>query len=274
MSTRIEDEVIALLQKRSMTAMEILQSIRGVRPKTTKQAVYLAIRNLKKKEIITTHSKLVSLSRIWIDQMADFYTVARKQYARSAVADSGYLNLEEKDRITYSFKNPITTDVFWAHTLSVLAEITPQSEPVYIWNQHEWFFLAHGESERTLLRNMREKNKKSYVLSAHKDPLDRYVSNEFDGEWAQYYALGEQLFEKPNYYVNVVGDYILEVWLDKNVQNKIDAFYENHKLPTDEAIREIQKITQEAGQTKLRISKKQKKAHEIKNIFRKYFLVV
>lgn len=256
-----------------MTAMEILQGVRVARPKTTKQAVYLAIRNLKHREIVTIHAKLVSLSRIWIDQMADFYIFARKQYAESSVADSGYLNLEEKDRITYSFKNPITTDVFWAHTLSVLTEITPQSEPVYIWNQHEWFFLAHRESERALFRNMREKRKRTYVLSAHKNHIDMHVAKEFDGDWAQYYALGEQLFAKPNYYTNVVGDYILEVWLDEKIQSSIDSFYENYTLPTEEAIHEIQRITRETGRTKLRISKNKKRAKEIKKIFSKYFLI-
>lgn len=267
----IENEIISQLQKRSMTAMEILAVIQKDRPKTTKQAVYLAIRNLKGEEIITTHAKLVSLSRIWVGKMADFYAVARKQYAESAVADSGFLNLEEGDRISYSFKNPITTDVFWSHTLSVLADVAAKGEPVLIWNQHEWFFLSHLESERALFKQMLSAGKQVFVLCANQDPLDKQVSKEFDGDRSQYHTLGKQLFEKSNYYVNVVGDFVLEVWLDEKVSKKIDQFYKSHKQFTEEAMREIQKITQEEGRTKLLISRNKKKAQKIKGLFTKYF---
>ena len=268
----ISDSIIQLLQNGPLTARDLLELICKSRPSTTKQAVYLAIRHLKKEEKIATHGKLVSLSRLWIKKQTDFFAVATKQYSVSEATSNGVLNLEEGDRVSYSFKNPAVADVFWAHAFDILADASPRSEPIYLWNPHEWFFLAHHKSERALFDRIISSGKQIFMTCGYNDPFDRLTSKEFDGTQSQYYLADHLLFPKPNYYLNILGDYIFEAWLDETSAKKIDAFYKTYSVWNAESEKIIQGIAAEHGKTKLVISKNARKAKKLKAMLGKPFV--
>ncbi len=268
----ISESIVQLLQNSPLSARELLMQIRKARPSTTKQAVYLAIRNLKAEEKITTHGKLVSLSRVWLMKQTDFFAVATKQYSAAATTTgSGYLNLEEGDKVSYSFKNPAVADVFWAHAVDILADTSPHSEPIYFWNPHEWFLLAHHNSEKSVFDRIVSTGKQIFMTCAHSDPLDKFVAKEFDGERAQYYLAEKQLFPKPNYYLNIFGDYILEAWLDETSAKKIDGFYKMYSQWNEEAKKTIEAIVNEHGKTKLTIARNARRAKKLKTVLGKPF---
>lgn len=270
-SFSISDSIIRLLQNNPLTAGELLAHIKKSRPSTTKQAVYLAIRNLKNEEKITVHGKLVSLSRVWLMKQSDFFAVATQSYAISETSGSGYLNLEEGDRVSYAFKNPAVADVFWAHAFDILADANPRSEPICMWNPHEWFFLARHDSERAIFDRIIASGKQIWLTCGNNDPLDKYISKEFDGTHAQYYLSDRKLFPKPNYYLNVFGNYILEVWLDEKTTKKIDTFYKTHTKWNEEARKVIQEISIEHGKTKLTITRNARRAKKLKTMLAKPF---
>lgn len=268
-SHSISESIIHLLQNRPLTAGDLLAHIKKSRPATTKQAVYLALRNLKQEEKIATHGKLISLSRVWLMKQANFFAAATKQYAASA----DFLNLQEGDRISYSFKNPAVADLFWANAFDLFADATPLTEPIYALNPHEWFFLANHASERAVFDRIISSGKQIFMTCSYKDPLDKFVAREFDGERAQYYLTDHPLFPKPNYYLNIFGDFILEVWLDEKSAHKIDAFYKTHSVWNVDAQKIIHAIVTEHGKTKLTITKNARRAKKLKMILKKPFFV-
>lgn len=267
----LADHILEELKSGPRKSTVLIESLQRIRPGTTKQAVYAALRNLRLEEKITVHGKHVSLSRIWVAKMAKFFSNASRSYTAMAISDDGFLNLEPGDRIVYNFKNPITADVFWAHAFDLLAEITPKHTPIHIWNPHEWFFLAHHESERALFDRVIESGKQIFLMCGNKDPLDRYIAKEFDGERAQYYMTNEKIFPRSNYYVNVFGTYILEVFIDEKTANAIDIFYKTTPLWNLVAQEKLQKIFIEHTKTRITISNNERRAEKIKRQITKPF---
>lgn len=269
--TTIEDFIIKLLQKKPLSAAELLGTIRESRPGTTKQALYAALRKLKTAEVVVMAHMRISLSSVWVIKMTEFFQTAKHFYAKTALTDEGFLNLGDGDRISYSFKSPNLTDIFWGHAFDILSEVTPITEPIYIYNPHEWFFLARHETEKTLFQKITKSGKQILVIVGGTTYLDKMVSKEFDGGFSQYYPTKNPLFPKRNYYINVFGDFIIEAWLDEDISRKLDDFYEktiHWDLVTQEKIREL--VAGE-GRNKLVISKNGRRASKIKRMFAGYF---
>ncbi|MEI8223897.1 MAG: hypothetical protein WCG20_02120 [bacterium] len=269
----IEEYIVSLLQKNSRSGSELLTAIQSKRPGTTKQALYASLRKLRSDEIVVVHKMRISLSSIWVTKMAEFFTLAKHFYTKTTTTDEGFLNLEDGDRVTYSFKNPNVTDIFWGHAFDILAEITPITEPVFLYNPHDWFMLARPETEKLLFKKFAKAGKQLLILVGDAKPLDKYIIKEFDGTIAQYHPTNELVFDKRNYYVNIFDDFIIEVHLDEITTKKIDEFYNtaNDWNPENEAV--LKKIIANEGKNKLTISKNRKKAEHLKKIFRKYFYI-
>lgn len=267
----IEEFTINFLQKKPLSGAELLAKIRESRPQTTKQALYAALRKLKSAEIVVMAHMRISLSSVWVIKMTEFFQTAKHFYTKTALTDEGFLNLGDGDRISYSFKSPNLTDIFWGHAFDILSEVTPITEPIYIYNPHEWFFLARHETEKTLFQKITKSGKQILVIVGGTTYLDKMVSKEFDGEFSQYYPTKNPLFPKRNYYINVFGDFIIEAWLDEDISRKLDDFYEkttHWDLLAQEKIREL--VAGE-GRNKLVISKNSRRASKIKRMFATYF---
>lgn len=269
----LEYQIITLLQKQSWVIVDLIKELQKTRPKLSKQAVYQIIRSLKKSEIVIVASKRVSLSSIWIDRMYQFFTVAKYAYEGSihgTIANETFLDLEDGDSIAYQFKNPNTTDIFWGHALHLLTGIMPPNEPVFLYNPHQWFLLARTESEKILLDQAEHSGHPWYQYIAHKTPLDEMVKPFF--KKPNLVHTQEKHYFKENYYVNIFGDFLIEVSLDPKTQHAIDQFYATHTEWNDESRLHITKIVSHMiGRNKLTISRNAKKAEKIKKMLGKYF---
>ncbi len=266
----IEDYILSLLQKGSLGTGELLKQIQAERAGTTKQALYQILRKLKVDEVVIMRSKQVSLSHIWINKMADYFTSAQRAYTAHEKPSEDFLSLGDGEKISYTFKSPAHTDMFWGHAFGILAEVTG-GEPLYIYNPHEWFILAREESEKTLFNELKEKKKQIYMLIGHNDTMDISSKKEFENEFTQYYASEKKLFPKENYYLNIFGDYVIEAWIDENVASKIDSFYKETKVFDEIAEKKIKSIVEQKGKNKLSILRNKRKAEKLKNLFKKYF---
>ena len=271
--TSIEEQIVSLLQKNSLTGARLLEEIKKDRPKTTKQAVYAALRVLRSGEIVVKHRKLFSLSSVWIIKMTEFFQLAKHFYTKTATADEGFLSLEDGDRVSYVFKNPNVADIFWGHAFDILSEITPLAEPVYLYNPHEWFLHARHDSEKAIFDRITKTGKQVLVIGGGNTLLDKSLMKEFDGKISQYYPTDEILFEKRNYYLNIFDDFIIEAWIDETVAKKIDTFYQTTTIWNKEAEDILKKIIETEGKNKLTISRSKKRADTLKKIFKKYFYI-
>ncbi len=265
----LEYQIITHLQKQPWVIVELIEDLKKTRPKLSKQAVYQILRSLKKSEIVIVASKRVSLSSLWIDRMHEFFTIAKYNY--EGTGDS-FLNLEDGDSISYLFKNPHATDVFWAHAFNILMGIMPANEPIYLYNPHQWFLLARTESETLLLKQGEEEGHPWFQYIAHKTPLDDFTKKTFFKSPSGAYAQDKEYF-KENYYVDTFGDFLIEAWLDPKTQQAIDLFYKTNEIWNDDAKSKLLRIvSQVKGKNRLTISRNAKKSEKIKRMLGKYFV--
>ncbi len=268
-----EETIIALLAQKSASGETLLLEAQKVKPLFTKQALYAILRRLIKQEVIVKHGKQFSLSNVWIGKMANFFTRASEQYGIHQESVD-FLSLADGDKISYSFKSPEETDRFWGHAFYVLANLMPphrdKKEPVYIYNPHEWFMLIRQESELHLFRKLADDKRQLWLLAGHRHPLDLHVKQFFDGTHLQYHTLVEPLFEKPYYYINVFGDFIIEAFLDVSVAEKMDQLYISASEWDEATKKELSSLIAK-GKTKLVISRNARKASKFKKMIGKYF---
>lgn len=270
---RIEDYILKHLQAGSILMLDLVEKIKKDRPNTTKQAVYAAIRILKKSEQLLTYKGTASLNLTWLNSMVNYFLLAKHNYIKGGIDQNNFLDLEDREKIKYYFQSPIKADIFWTHVLYLLAERSMQNEPVFLYNPHEWFLLIRNENERNLFKTINRKNKQLFLTVGNRTFLDRYVKKYFDNNLSQYYAQEKPLFKENNYYLNIIGDFLIEVYLDKKIADKIEKFYQNTSSWTEDSYKELQKITNTEGQMKIVISKNHKKAEKIKTSLKKYFIL-
>jgi hypothetical protein len=269
--TSIDEYIVHTLQKKSMSGADLLKTIQRSRPHTTKQALYAALRKLKKDEIVVMNHMMMALSSVWVIRMADFFQTAKYMYTKTTSQDDGFLNLKEGEKISYSFADAHTADMFWGHAFHLFTEIFPIQESLYIYNPHEWFILARAESEKALFNNLSQTGRNSYILVGSKEFIDLQVAREFNQEKVHYHATKDNVFEKRNYYVNSVGDFIIEAYLDEDITDKVDFFYQETKVLNKDTRQKLQEMVTLSGKTKLIISRNQKKAAKLQKMIGNYF---
>lgn len=269
----IEEHILSQLQAGALGTVQLLAKIVEVRSGTTKQAFYQALRKLKEEEVVIVRSKRVSLSHLWIKKMSEYFE--RVQYSYLDIKQNGeeYLNIEDGERISYTFKTYNHADIFWGHAFGVLSKTINLNKPICIYNPHEWFMIARRDSEKALFDDITKGGRNLFVLVGNSDPLDQLIKLEFDGKFAQYHTLKNGLFQKENYYLNIFGEYLIEAQLDENISKDVDAIYKKNtggKI-SDETINELRLLISKKGKNKITISKNKRKSDKLRAIFKKYF---
>lgn len=268
----IEELVINLLKSGSISTTILLEKIQEKRPGTTKQAFYQTLRKLKKEEVVVVRGKRVSLSHIWISNMSEFFEAVRINYSGNTGAGEEFLLLGNGEKISYSFKNPHTTDIFWGHAFGILLSRVDKKTPICIYNPHEWFMVAREESEKKLFSQIKNEGKVLQILVGEREELDIKTGEWFLAQKLQYFATKEKIFDKRNYYINIFDDFIIEAWLDPKTTKELDDFYVKNKILNEVSKKELENIVSKKGTNKLTISRNKRKAQKVRNIFKKYFI--
>lgn len=271
---KIDEYIIYLLHKGSLSNTSLVKEIAKLRNKTTKQAVYGALRKLNAAEIVITHGKTSSLKSAWISNMSDFFAKVKHFYFITNTNNDGFLSFEDGDKITYNFKNPEVADAFWGHAFDILAGIIKDEEPIYIYNPHEWILLVREDQEMSMFSRAIKQNRQILLTCPGNSPLDKYVKKFFDGTKLQYYLSPIQLFKKPNYYLNIFGDYLIEVWIDEKTHEEIEKFYKNHTELNKGSVGVLKKIIESQGKNKISISRNKEKADKLKKMLGKDFYII
>lgn len=267
----LEQLIISHLQKGPLSTSDLLSALQKKRIGTTKQGMYAVLRKLIKAEIVVKHKTQLSLNAAWLTKMERFVSLASHFYS-SGVGSGNFLDLTDGEHISYAFKSANSTDAFWIHVLLLLTEAYPEAA-FLAYNPHCWFFLVRPESERTL-RDVIVRNKSQYlVIVGGKQPLDRAIRKEFDGKGSQYSMREKPLCKKNNYYLNVIGDYIIEVTIDVAQANAIERLYNSAKSFTPDIEDELRDIITSKGRTRLVVSRDKKKAEKLRRTLAKPFYI-
>ncbi len=266
----IESKVINLLMSGPIRTTKIVEKIQEMRTLTPKQSVYLALRELKKKEIVVISGKIVSLNQLWISRMKNLFDEA---YVKSSDAkEDNVLLLQEKEYINYKFNSLISLQIFWEHLYQLFLK-NSKNNMALCYHPHEWFLISRKESELNLLEESEKRKISLFELVAGKQPLDLVIKKYYDGEISQIDFIGKNVYPH-NYYIECFDDYVIEVWLDERTVDEIEKIYQIYSVVNEEVIDLFQSIIKETGYNhKMKISRNHKKALKLKNLLNKYFFI-
>lgn len=267
----LQHDIVELLRTGPLPGRELLAKLNKRVGKTTKQGMYAALRKLITAEIVVKHKRQISLNVAWLTKLESFLSHAEQTYTKTPRPGT-VLDMRDGDRIRYEFGNTNLTEAFWNHTNHVLAANHPKT-PWFGYNPHCWFFLADPERERGF-RDFIAKNGGQYFIMADGTwPLDRAIRSEFDGKNSQYFIRHSPLFKKQDYYLNVIGDYLIEAWLDPAHARVIERIYASATEITADVQKRLRDVINSKGRTRLIVSRDKKKAERLRRTLAKPFYV-
>ena len=259
----MEDLILEELKTGAKKMSRLVLVFAKQRPGTTKQGVYAALRVLRDEEKVVVHGGFASLSNVWLERMIEYFSIAQQNYARSGARDNSFLNLAEGERVQYFFRDPVQTDAFWSHVYTILNNTVPADKPIYLYNPHEWFMLARRDNERETIKAIIGRGRAYFMTIGNKTVLDQTLAKEFNELKVSYRLLESPLFNKQNYYLNIIGDFLIEVYLDQTIEKKIDEVFKTTAEWTPQAQAELESVVSSRGRSKLTVSRNAKRASKL-----------
>ncbi|HBT45780.1 MAG TPA: hypothetical protein DEA43_02770 [Candidatus Moranbacteria bacterium] len=267
--------VLESLAKGPQKGVDLIEEIKTIRKGTTKQGIYKAFRSLIKEKAIVKYRKNLMLNQIWLNKLDKFI----KQ------TDENYLNKENKkvidtldwmtkgSKISYVFNSYDSLDKFHSHIFSLIIKRTDSQAPIYVYNPHEWFVLKTGlkENEDYLIDWLGERNRQLYFTIGHETILDKKFRDAYSSEKLEI-AIDESMNYPENYYVNVIGDYVIEMKNDTMLAEKLDAIYID-SINEVEASEKIKTLLKTKHKVRMVLSCDTQKAKKIKAKLGRNFLI-
>lgn len=269
----IESLILRALKNGPVRTTDLIVLTKKQRNGTTKQGVYRVLRGLVKREVVVISKRYVNLNALWLNEMYDFFTVAEQSYSALNLLPDKVFGLTDGDRIQYVFKTPALTDTFWIHLLLMANKAIDPSDPLFLYNPHWWFAIAREKSELELIRAVKLSKRQFLLTVPNASALDKSMSNLFDGTMAQYYLSPKSLFKQNNYYLNIIGDILIEVWLDKILSEKIHDLYVKKKTTSVDLVKEMQTVIASGGKSKMIVSRNRSRSEAKKRLLRRFFYI-
>ena len=108
-----------------LTIEALMRRLKKGKHVVTLQGVYKALRKLRDQEIVFLQQGEVMMNLRWLHELEDFATLTKHRYHDVTGSSGHFLQLQDGDRITYIFKNPVQVDAFWNHVLYRLFRLLP-----------------------------------------------------------------------------------------------------------------------------------------------------
>lgn len=269
----LQSGILDILKKGPIEKTALIAQIQKTKPATSRQGVYKALRVLVREDVVVVNKKTVSLNLNWVKLLNRYAESALTHYSVKKENAEFFLNLEEGDSVTYTFKNPTLLDSYWCHAIVALMEHTARDEHCFIYDPHYWFIFAHTENELAWHKTFDDSQRQLFLVVGHKTYLDKLVTSIIDSEYVQYHMLDAPLFDRPRYYLNIVGEFVLEAWFDETVTKHIEHLYQTTRKLTPAKTAELRKLVTQPGKNKFKISRNAKKAARFKKKMRQHFYV-
>lgn len=260
------------LQKGPQVISDIIPIIKKAKVKASKQAIYTKIRNMKNKGIVVVHKGVISFNYKWLRNVNRFIQIAQFNYIHTDDYAHNFNNLHEGEKIKYTFSNLKDLCRFWYHSLYILLKMHKNQETFYAYDPHTWFYYAWPQDEADLVTIARESEHKFYQMVAKDHALDKKAGESADQVGYFYQAGPEPLYEKPSYHFSTIGDFVIEVKLDKELGEKIRKLYRQEKSASEKSIKKIiDLVNGNKAKSNIIISRKAKKATRLANMISKKF---
>ena|SRR3989344_3297242 len=233
---------------------------------------YKAVSSLKKKEVITEKSRVISINKIWVAESYVFFKSLVKQKATPSYLAKEVAQLKEGDNLTYTFRSIADIDIFILNILYDLLLLKVGSS-ILILEPHEFFVLFNNVRTAHILREIESIRGSVFLLIESTRALDKEVVKFHLGKPAKGHV-SNKTTKSMSRVSHVIGHICIELHLDKSFANAIDQVFLKHTEVSEELVEHLKHLAHKRQKHKIVIYKSAEKAQKTKSKFRKYFLKV
>ncbi len=252
----IEDWLVEFLAKNPYIAgPNLVDLVQSKRPGTTKQAVYAALRLLAQSEAIAKAGGKYYVSRVWIQRVYELFDVQKK---RELIGEAIFA-LKEGKSFSYRYPNLAICDTYWAHLFKVLTDWVPSECPIFAWHPHPIFSIWRRDIEVSIFAEFERENKHCYFISGGNTVLDQRWKKTWGNKRVALNTDIKRTFAS-NYFLNVVQDFVIEVFVDQRLANLIEGFFQKYQKLDEKNIAEFESYFDRPYPVRIKISRKKKKA--------------
>ena len=230
-------------------------------------AVYKVLTKLLAAGVVVKTGARYSLSLTWIFGVFSFAEKLSKSYFCDEYLDS--LLPEPGKRRSWKFTDLPRCNDFWNQLLLALLKRTPHVNS-FAWVPAPWFVLLPADRDSRLQQVFRMTNRKFYSVfgaSRHFEPIVRKLY-EHDN---QILAFGKRPFEsKDARYLDIVGDYVLTVSINKKTSQAINSLFTDSKRGEPNMSRAVT-ILRQRSRTTITIEHNRKKASRLRRTLAQLF---
>ena len=265
---KIEEFIVELLHARDATGPALLSEMARRDASVSKETFYRILRKLLDEEVVAKSKKEYQLNRQWLQRVYRF----SKKYVEAGETAHDIVSLEDGDRITYKFKNPILMGIFWTHAYNPIFNRHDPKVPILVYHPHEWLIHARTESELFFLSRFKDDKKLAFFALGSASALDKRFKQDHANEFVQV-GIGLGMGLKKTEYINVLGDYIFKVTVSKRFSEDIDAFFKKYSEITPESSLMLEKLCNRKDPTKITLMRSKKESAKQRAKFNKHFYV-
>ncbi len=184
-------------------------------------AIYKALRNLSKNQVVVHRHGSYQLSHTWLFDVAELIENA----LNSPLNDQSATSLPSLGgQFSWRYSDLRTLNVFASHLITSIAYTTPGAT-LYAWSPHPWFNLAHHNHERVYQQTLKKHQIKSHRIIGGDYPLDHAVINSIRADISKVRFIGDRSFLSRQHYVVLIGNYIITMRVARNTAEAIDALF-------------------------------------------------
>ncbi len=261
----IEDLIVETLAlKPYLEGPYLVSEIGKARPKTTKQAVYIALSALISDEIVAKVGTRYFLSRVWVQKLNKLLGGGAK---RDMIFD-----LKDGESVAYNFPSLLVCDNYWAHVVGILTDHMQPKDALFAWLPHYWFIIGREGVERSILEHMELRGVRAFFSVKGDSGLDKSFRDKWRGENISINT-GDKTSFRDNYYLEVFGDLIVEVTLAKGLATEIEDFYKKQESLTPESKNYFKSLITKKGKVRMKITRDKAKASTARKKLAKDFFV-
>ena len=265
---KIDELIIKGLGNGPLKTVDLLAYVHRHKKPLTKQGFYAALRKLKKEEVVVIYGNKTGLNTTWIHDTRYLFEEMSKAYEIERTSFEA-LRLKDGENLSYVFSTLKHLDVFWGHVQNIFLQNTPVDEAIYSFDPHYWLYLARQNSERKILAHIIRNGRKFLMTVGSNTPLDKIIKKDFTSRYLQYNC--KKIFPKEDFYISVIGDYIIEISMDKKIAASIDAIYTTNNSLTSEVQALFEDIVERKSKSRIKISRNKAKATRLKKKLSKDF---
>jgi len=270
-TARLEEKVIeALAARPAARADEILAAVSKGRKSFSIQAVYQELRKLERHGIVVKKQKRYSLRLLWLVELQNFASRSYEAYLKS---DAIFAEMpEEGGRKSWVLSDLRSLLNLWTEISFVIMKSLPAGKRVLFERvEHVWFHTANPVNEAHFVKAMKREKMHYVLVSAGKTYLDKSYNDVLNRLGATA-AFGRSDFPaKPNQYLSVFGDFIIDVRLSEALNQHVRRFYQSVREQSDLTPQSILQFSNIRGRCVLKLTRSAVRAEKERRKFTAFF---